>query len=205
VTAHDVDCAETLKNGVRVRIRTLRADDRDRMARAFRLLDRASVYRRLFTFKNGLTEADLDRIMTVDPEREAAIVATVGAGATEAIIGSGRYFAASTNAAGRVAEVAFIVEEDYHGLGIAGRLLTHLAAIARASGIAAFQADVLADNQPMLAVFQRSGLPIDRQHVQGVVHVMLSLGSSRSESESPLCESARSVADPQPDRREPDG
>jgi RimJ/RimL family protein N-acetyltransferase len=180
IDPRNFDCTETLKNGVTARIRSLRGDDRDRIAKAFRLLDRESVYRRLFAFKTELTEADLDRIMTTDPEREAALVVTVGAGADETVIGSGRYVAAGTKAPGRTAEVAFIVEEDYHGLGIAGRLLAHLADIARADGIAAFQADVLADNRAMLAVFVRCGLPMRTQHDQGVVHVTLSLQPNAS-------------------------
>jgi GNAT superfamily N-acetyltransferase len=169
------DWSETLKNGVTVRIRSLREDDRARIAKAFRLLDRASVYSRLFAFKNELTEADLDRILTVDPDREVALVVTVGTGEDEAIIGSGRYIAAGTDGTVRAAEVAFIVEEDYHGLGIARRLLVHLADIARPNGIGEFVADVLADNKAMLAVLSRCGLPMRARHEQGVMHVTLSL------------------------------
>jgi GNAT superfamily N-acetyltransferase len=166
---------ETLKDGTAVTVRALRADDRDRLVRAFQLLDRESVYRRFFAFKSELTEADLDHVMTTDPDREVALVVTVGAGSNETIIASGRYIAAGTESPRRTAEVAFIVEEDYHGLGIARRLLAHLADIARSAGIAAFVADVLADNTSMLAVFSRCGLPMQTQHDHGVLHVTLSL------------------------------
>lgn len=171
-------CTETLKNGLDVRIRALRADDRERIARAFRLLDRESVYRRLFAFKSELTDADLDRIVMADPEREVALVVTIGAGTDETIIGSGRYFAAADNGTDRTAEVAFVVEEDYHGLGIARRLLSHLADIARSGGIAALEADVLAGNRSMLAVFAKCGLPMQTQQDHGVVHVTLALRPS---------------------------
>jgi GNAT superfamily N-acetyltransferase len=171
----DLSCTETLKNGIAVTIRALRTDDREKLARAFRLLDRESVYRRFFTFKNELTDADLDRITTFNTDREIALVVTVGAGAEETIIASGRYVAAGTESPGRTAEVAFIVEEDYHGLGIARRLLTHLATIARASGITTLEADVLADNTAMLTVFSKCGWPMQTRHDQGVVHVTLSL------------------------------
>ena len=167
--------SETLKNGVAVTIRTLRADDRDKVASAVRLLDRESIYTRLFSYRKELTEAGLDRIMTVDPARDGMLVVTVGAGALETIIASGRFIAARNEGAARSGEIAFMVEEDYHGQGIAGRLLRHLIEIARNKGIVAFEADVLAENKAMLAVFAKSGLPMRQRRDGGVVHVTLSL------------------------------
>lgn len=130
---------------------------------------------RLFSYRTEVTEAALDRIVGIDPAREAALVVTLGTGDDEKVIGSGRYIASAAGGEGRTAEVAFIVEEDYHGLGIAGRLLRHLADIAHAEGIAAFEADVLAENSSMLSVFARSGLPMDKHRDGGTVHVTLSL------------------------------
>ena len=71
--------------------------------------------------------------------------------------------------------MAFLVEEDYHGLGIAGRLMGHLAAIARERGIAALEADVLAENRAMLSVFERSRLPMKQRRDGSVIHVTLAL------------------------------
>jgi len=129
---------------------------------------------RLFSYRNELTEAGLDRIMRVDPERQVALVVTTGTGDDEIVIGSGRYFASGPGGE-RTAEVAFVVEEDYHGLGIAGRLLEHFAGIAREQGIAAFEADVLAENKSMIRVFARSGLPMTTRRDGGTVHVTLAL------------------------------
>jgi GNAT superfamily N-acetyltransferase len=165
---------ETLKNGLAVTIRGLRPDDRERIATAIRGLDPESIYTRLFSYRTGLTEAGLDRVMAVDPEREVALVVTVGDAADEKVIGSGRYVAAGPGPRAS-AEVAFVVEEDYQGSGIAGLLLRHLVAIARDNKIAAFSADVLGENKSMLAVFARSGLPMKRRREDGVVHVTLSL------------------------------
>ena len=86
------------------------------------------------------------------------------------MIGLGRYFAS-----GRTAELGFVVEEDFSGRGIAGRLLRHLTDIARDNGVEAFEADVLADNAPMLAVFHNSGLPMTTARADSVMHVTLRL------------------------------
>lgn len=91
------------------------------------------------------------------------------------IIGAGRFVATGNADPPDRAEVAFTVEEDYQGLGIASRILRHLAGIARRTGISQFHAEVLPDNAGMLAVFARSGFPVRQKQSEGIVHVTLSL------------------------------
>jgi len=165
----------TLRNGLAVTFRALRPDDRDRVAAFVRGLDRESIYLRLFSYRTELTEAVLDRIMRFDPETEVVLLVTAGTGAEEKVIGSGRYVVGGGKDGARTAEVAFMVEEDYHGLGIAGRVLGHLAEIARAQGLGAFDAEVLAENKAMLTVFARSGLPMRTRREGSIVHVSLAL------------------------------
>jgi len=82
---------------------------------------------------------------------------------------------ATGDAAAAAAEISFTIEEDFQGQGLAGKLLQHLATLARAQGIRRFVAETLLANQAMLAVFRRSGLPMQRRTVDGVVHVSLDL------------------------------
>jgi len=173
--ARDFAWSETLRNGLAVTFRSLRPDDRERIAKAIGELEPESIYTRLFSHRAELTEAALDRITGVDPARDVALLVTMGGVNDETVIGSGRSMASAGAGSGRTAEVAFIVEEDYQGLGIAGRLLRHLADIARGNGIVEFEADVLAKNKSMLAVFARSGLPMEKRRDGDVVHVTLSL------------------------------
>ena len=167
----------TLKNGLEVSIRPIRVDDRERLARAFRSLDRESVYTRFFRYVTELTDEQLKRATEVDPEREVALVVTIGSGADEIIIAGGRYVASSAKGGERSAEIAFTVEEDYQGLGIAALILRHLTAIGRQRKIASFEADVLSENRSMLRVFARSGLPMKQRRDGGVIHVELSLAA----------------------------
>jgi RimJ/RimL family protein N-acetyltransferase len=164
----------TLKNGTVVTLRLLRADDRERMAKAVRGLDPQTIYTRLFSHRKELTEAGLDRVMRVDDAREVVIVATTGSGAEEAIIGGGRYIVTGD---GR-AEIAFTVEEDYQGQGVAGRVFAALVEVARQRGIAVFEADVLSENPSMLRVFERTGLPMRKRSEGGIVHLELTLAPS---------------------------
>ena len=140
-----------------ITIRAVRSDDRERIVKAFRALDPKSIYQRFFVFKSELSGEELRRLTESDGVRDVVLVATVASGNQEIIVGLGHY---ARNEAS--AEIAFTVEEDYQGRGIASELLRQLADIARRNGVPQFEADVLRDNAPMLEVFRRSGLPMKR-------------------------------------------
>ena len=169
------DHNETLKSGIAVRVRAIRADDKERLSEAFRNLEPDSIYTRFFHHKKDLTAAELKAATEVDFDKVVALVVTIGEKDDEIIIGSGRYVAFEATGGRRSAEVAFTVEEDYQGLGITSRLLQHLVLIAREKGIDRFEADVLSQNKAMLTVFSRSGLPMKKQADSGSMHITLTL------------------------------
>jgi RimJ/RimL family protein N-acetyltransferase len=166
---------ERLKNGEPILIRAIRSDDREKIIKAFHNLEQESIYTRLFGFKKELTEMDLKRILQVDFEKEVALVVTRVIGEEEIIIGSGRYVLLEDARGGFHAEVAFLVEEDYQGQGMARIILRHLTAIARSRGITAFEAEVLPKNKAMLTAFARCDLPMTQHHTGETIHVTLSL------------------------------
>jgi RimJ/RimL family protein N-acetyltransferase len=168
--------AIVLRNGTPALLRAIRPDDRNRLAKAFLALEPESVYLRYFSFKHELTPADLDRLCEPDFRERVVLVVTIGSGTEEVVIGAGGYVAHAAPRGQRVAEVAFAVEEDFHGEGIASKLLALLVDIARQDNIDHFEADVLTRNLPMLQVFARSGLPMQRAHnEEGVVSVSMAL------------------------------
>jgi RimJ/RimL family protein N-acetyltransferase len=174
VHARSFSQIETLRSGVSITIRAVRFTDKAEIARAFRRLEPESIYTRFFQAKAALSHEELKTATDVDFDRVVVLVATVESEGRETIIGSGRYVAFNAGA-GRTAEVAFIVEEDYQRQGIATRILNHLVRIARDKGVDRFEAEVLPRNTSMLAVFSRSGLPMKQSQTDGVVHVTLSL------------------------------
>jgi GNAT superfamily N-acetyltransferase len=180
IDAKNYSAEETLKNGLQVIIRAIRPDDREAFLAAFKGLEDRSVYYRFFSPKNKLSDKELTAAVEVDFIKTVALVTCVKDKDAEKIIGGGRYIAFGKNDPPDMAEVAFTVEEDYQGLGIASKLLTHLAGIAKEKGIAEFHADVLADNTGMLNVFKRSGFPMKQSYESGVAHVILSLAAHSS-------------------------
>jgi RimJ/RimL family protein N-acetyltransferase len=167
---------DTLSNGVSMTIRAVRLTDKEGIASAFSRLNPESIYNRFFQAKVSLSDKELKTATEVNFDTVVALVATIELEGRETIIGGGRYLAFDSPA-GRSAEVAFLVEEDYQGQGIATRILNHLVRIARENGVDQFEAEVLPGNTSMLAVFSRSGLPMKQSDRGGVVHVTLSLKS----------------------------
>ena len=156
-----------------IAIRAIRPDDRERLVQAFHALDRRSIYQRFFFHKRELSDEELRQITECDGARNVVLVATIGSGNQEVIVGLGQYARR-----GAAAQIAFAVEEDLQGRGIATRLLRRLVRIGRDQGVSRFEADVLAENRPMLKVFRRSGLPLDASEADGVVHLTLALGDA---------------------------
>lgn len=175
VDARNYFAQETLKNGLQVTVRAIRPGDRDALLAAFKELDERTVYLRFFGPKREVTDRELTEATDVDFVRTVALVTCLQDGAREKIIGAGRYIVFGDAEPPARAEVAFTVEEDYQGLGIASMTLRHLARIAREKGIAQFYAEVLQENKGMLAVFNRSRFPVRVEYSEGLAHITLSL------------------------------
>lgn len=173
--AKDYSVRETLKNGLQVVIRAIRPDDRAALIGALKGLDERTLYYRFFGARQDFSEQELTAATDVDFVRTVALVTCLEGGEGEKIIGAGRYIAFGNAEPPDRAEVAFTVEEDYHGLGIASMIFRHLAGIAKEKGIREFHAEVLPDNKGMQAVFNRSGLVIRQEIADGVMHITLML------------------------------
>lgn len=162
-----------LRDGTSVLIRAIRPTDRELLARHFAGLSPETVYYRFFRAKKRLTEEELTQLTDLDFVHKAALLVTERRdGESERIIGVGRY--AVTNVAEGPpwrAEVAFTVSDAWQGRGVGSLLLDHLVRIARANGIAEFEADVLGSNNRMLRVFEKSGFRVTRALAGGVFHV----------------------------------
>jgi RimJ/RimL family protein N-acetyltransferase len=180
IDARNYSVQETLKNGLQVTVRAIRPDDREAILAALKELEERTLYLRFFAPKREITERELHKAINVDFVHTIALVVCIPEGNGEKIIGAGRYIAFGNADPPNRAEVAFTVEEDYHGLGIAGRLLRHLAGIAKEKGVTEFHAEVLPANKGMLTVFNRSGFPVKQESTEGIAHVTLFLAGGSS-------------------------
>jgi GNAT superfamily N-acetyltransferase len=165
---------EELGDGRPVLIRAIRRGDGGALQGLVRRLSPESAYLRFFQAKRELSPDELRYYAEVDFRTHVALVAVVQEEGADLLIGTGRYFTEGGAASG-TAELSFLVDEAHQGLGTATHLLRHLAGIARTRGISGFRAGIIADNQKMLDVFSRSGLPMEIAPSGGMTEVRLKL------------------------------
>lgn len=164
------------RDGRPIVIRAIRPQDKASLREAFAKLEEQTIQRRFFGAKKELNAQELRWATEIDFVNHVALVAVVEAPGKESIIAVGRYVTlASEPGRAKSAEVAFIVEEDFQGQGIATLLLRRLAAIAREYGVTQFEAEILPDNQAMLRVFEQSGMPMTVTSGLDSLHVVLLL------------------------------
>jgi GNAT superfamily N-acetyltransferase len=167
--------AETLREGRRITIRALRPDDREAVLEAFGRTGGESRYRRFFSPKQSFTEGEIAFFLNIDFVDHVALVAEVEEDGRAVIAGSGRYIVSTPGKA----EVAFMVGDAWQGLGIGSLLMRHLVAVARAAGLKALVAEVLAGNAAMLKVFERAGLTVKTRREAGVLHLDMGLAPAK--------------------------
>jgi acetyl coenzyme A synthetase (ADP forming)-like protein len=163
-----------LRDGSVATIRRADAGDRAALREFFHRLSPESRRNRFFTETEPST-ALIDRFCdTSDPGRCVTLLALRYVSDALQPIAVGTYIATTP----RIAEVAFAVDDAFHGLGLGTMLLERLAALAVQEGFERFQATTLGDNTAMLEVFRESGFEIRAKSAAGCVDVQLSLASS---------------------------
>ena len=166
---------EQLRDKRPATIRAIKPGDKELFREAFKGLEAGSIYLRFFGPRKELTDRELVQATEVDFVRTVALVACVQESAGERVIGGARYFVLEGQDPPSAAEIAFLVEEDYHGQGLASILFKHLLLIGRKQGISRFEADVLHGNKKMLRVFERAGLPVVTKASSDSIHVTVFL------------------------------
>jgi GNAT superfamily N-acetyltransferase len=136
-----------------VEIRPLERDDRERLAAAFARLGEETRRRRFLSSATRLSERDLDALTDIDHHGHEALAAVEPR--TGRIVGIARYIRLPRER--EAAEVAVAVDDGWQRRGIGRRLLTELAARARAEGITHFSAYVGSDNGPVRGWIARLG------------------------------------------------
>ncbi len=144
------------------RLRPIRPDDGARLVAFHDHLSDRSCFLRFFSLHPHLSPKEVERFTHVDYVNRLALVALLD----DCIIGVGRY---DSQPESDVAEVAFVVADDYQHHGIGSLLMDELASAARERGVRTFVAETLHENHPMLDVFFHSGFDVSRHFEYGTV------------------------------------
>lgn len=171
----DVDVL--LRDGSTARLRTIGPDDGPGIVGLHGRLSAESVRLRFFAAHPRLSEDEVRRLTEHREPDHLALVAERG----DALVAIAQY---DREPGCEEAEVAFVVDDAYHGLGLGTLLLEHLAAAGRRHGIRRFVAVTLWENRPMIDVFRHAGFAPRMTHAQGEVHVVLDIEPSPEATEA---------------------
>ncbi|MQA31860.1 MAG: GNAT family N-acetyltransferase [Luteitalea sp.] len=163
-----------LRDGTVASVRLAEPGDHAAIRRFFHDLSPGSRRMRFFT-PSEPSESFIDTLGdNSDPSRAVTLLVHRFRGDDLRPVAVASYMAVNQKSA----EVAFAVDDTYHGKGLATTLLERLAVLAAHRGFERFEASTLADNTPMLDVFRDSGFEIHSKTAAGVVDLRLSLTPS---------------------------
>ncbi len=166
---YPADIAETYTVGddLSVRFRAIRPSDEEGMRHLFYLFSEKTVYYRYFQTIRSMPHAKMQEYVNVDWNQVMSIVGLVGEEGKGRIITEARYIKIPGNP---LAEVVFVVDENYQRLGLATFLYRMLIRLARERGVRGFVAEVLYSNiGGIMKVFKKGDLPV-KAHLEGGVY-----------------------------------
>ncbi|MBL6993491.1 GNAT family N-acetyltransferase [Desulfobacula sp.] len=144
--------SKKLTNGKNIDFRPLLPSDEFESRHFYYSLQEDSIYYRFFNKRKVFSRDMLQKQWAqVDYRRNMTIIGLMQLGKRKQIVAIGSYAEADTDSA----EVAFLVKEKLHGMGIGSYLLEILETIAKENNYKQFVAMVLAENKKMLKVFQK--------------------------------------------------
>jgi len=155
-----------LADGTTLTIRPARPEDYQAVARLHEAMSPDNLYFRFFSASRVSAEREARRVCAEDRPGMVALLGLLGG----ELAGVASYELAPDETS---AEVALAVADGVHRRGVATLLLEHLVSLARARGVQAFTAEVLADNYAVLRLLSDSGLALRRRVSNGVVDVFM--------------------------------
>jgi len=156
----ELETIRSFKDGLELKIRPVRASDEDGMRRLFYKFSDEAKYYRYFTNVRVMPHKNMQQYLSVDYDKILSVVAVHQQGNIERIVAEARYAAYPD---GLSSEMAFLVDENYQGKGIATFMANYLIKVARERGIKKLVASVLAQNTKMLTVFEKLSIkPLKR-------------------------------------------
>ncbi|MFO7838817.1 MAG: GNAT family N-acetyltransferase, partial [Desulfosalsimonadaceae bacterium] len=143
-----------LESGKTIEFRPLLPSDEFAARNFYYSLQETTVFYRFFYRRKIFTREMLQKQWAaVDYRQNMTIIGIVQRGKHKEIVAIGSYGTAEKET--DVAEVAFVVKEDYQSLGLGTYLLQILEKIAKENKFKAFTATVLSENRAMLRVFEK--------------------------------------------------
>jgi len=164
-----------LKDGQGILLRPAVPDDVPLVESFMKRISKESLRMRFMVSMNEVPRSVIEDLCNGDFMESGCLLAISSKEAEPRVIGLGNFIGMGNN---RLAEVAFMTEEDYQGKGISTLILERLAGLAAAQGYVDLEAEVLPDNRAMLGVFKSSGFNIHQVWDSDTVHLELPVNNA---------------------------
>jgi len=166
-----LEIRRTTKAGLPILLRPVKITDEPLIKEFFHALSDESLYTRFMTSRKELSHRWLQDFSVIDYSKKMVILATVedGTAGRETIVGIGQYGLTGET---HVAEVAYVVRDDYHRRGVGREILSYLAYLAKKQGLLGFVAEVLSSNTRIFRMFQKMGFELEKVWEEDGVYEM---------------------------------
>jgi acetyltransferase len=180
-----------LKDGREVLLRPIKPEDEPLWLEMFQSFSDESIRYRFFqTIKDTPHEVRV-RYCNIDYDREIAIVAELTEKNRKRILGVGRL---SIEPDGKSGELAFIIGDQWQGLGLGTKIVDYTLEIAKEMGVESVYAIMLADNHRALNLTKKMGFKLEYLS-DGTVKGVLDLKEEVFEARCPKLESQQEASE----------
>jgi len=150
---HHLETTQWFKDGLEVFFRPIKPYDIRRVQRMFYSLSPKSIRNRYHGTIKILSYNDVQTMTNIDYKREMAIVGFIGSREDKRIIAEARYMYNPNNNMG---EFDVVVSDEYQRMGIGAFMVNYLTKIAYSRGLSGLYAEVLAYNNPTMALLAKA-------------------------------------------------
>ncbi|MHB9148488.1 MAG: GNAT family N-acetyltransferase [Thermoleophilia bacterium] len=160
----------TLEDGGMVLFRPLRPTDDPLVRDLFYDTSENAVYKRFMNAKATFPRDERDAVVNIDYRTTMSLAAARSGPGSNELVALAEWRLGPED---DYAEVAFMVRDDWQHRGLGIRLLNYLIELGMEQGLAGFKAEVLAENQGMLHVFQQGSQQVRIKLVDGAYEVLI--------------------------------
>jgi acetyltransferase len=169
----------TLKNGMPVEVRPIRAEDAPLITSFHDQLSEESIRFRYFHNKSDLTQRDLSILSHINYDRQMAFIAEhQRADGSKEMLGVVRVWNDPDNIR---TEFSIIVRDDMKGQGLGRLLMNKMIAYCKSIGTLEMIGKIMADNHPMRALMKQLGFRCRYNMEEQVVDAVMRLNEPESE------------------------
>lgn len=167
----DLENYRTTHSGMEILLRPVKISDEPLLKDFFYSLSDQSLYRRFVSLRVDMPHDRLQAYVVIDYSKEMVILAILRQGEREIVAGVGQYI---IDERVHTAEAAFVIRDDLQNRGIGTELLAYLTQLAKRQGLNGFTAAVLAENKPMMHLFDEAGFDVEKHLESGTFELKMS-------------------------------